>query len=172
MKQAGGHIQVYSELGKGSAFKIYLPRAMEMEEAEEATAQKETVAMPGGTETILVAEDEEPVRDVICHTLSTLGYRVLCAANGAEALQLVAAERPPLHLLLTDVVMPGVDGKDLAGRLKEMYPDLPILFISGYSDETIVAHGLLDASAAFLQKPFTAPALAHKVRALLDGMPG
>jgi len=169
VKQAGGHIQVYSEPEKGSAFKIYLPRAGEG--TEKPASERETMEMPGGDETILVAEDEEPVRDAICHTLSTLGYTVFCAANGEEALQLASAERPALHLLLTDVVMPGLDGKDLALRLKETYPDLRILFISGYSDETIVAHDLLDAKTAFLQKPFTAPALARKVRAMLDTLP-
>jgi PAS domain S-box-containing protein len=168
VKQSGGYIWVYSEVGHGSTFKIYLPQVM----AEvDKPAEKESPRMSVGTETILFVEDEQSVRDLVCDYLSSAGYRVLQAGDGVEALEVAAAHGGPIHMLVTDVVMPRMSGRDLANQLTSERPDLKVLFISGYTDDTIVRHGVLDGGVAFLQKPFNLKSLAEKIREVLSGEP-
>ncbi|HEX6026931.1 MAG TPA: ATP-binding protein [Solirubrobacter sp.] len=166
VKQSGGGIYVYSEPGRGTTFKIYLPAATA------PAAQSETVAEPepqGGTETIMVVEDDDGVRELVRLMLEANGYEVLAVQDAEEAAR-VCTERPSgVDLLLTDVMMPEVNGRALAERLGALSPSMRILFMSGYSDEAVHRHGLLgDRSAAFLEKPFTERTLARKVREVLD----
>ena len=166
VKQSGGFIWVYSEPGHGTTFKIYLPR---VEGAADALAPPVgTAAVPRGTETVLIVEDEEAVRVLAKTALARKGYRVLEAANGGEALLLCESERAPIHLLVTDVVMPGLGGADLAQRLAPLRPDMKVLFISGYTDRAAARHGTMQPGAAYLEKPFSLDALARKVREVLD----
>jgi two-component system cell cycle sensor histidine kinase/response regulator CckA len=167
VQQNGGHIWVYSEPGRSTTFTIYLPRVYV---AESPAAQQAAVAaaLPRGTETILLAEDEETVRDFAALTLRGLGYTVLVADNGAEALRQAAAHEGEIHLLLTDVVMPGAGGRVVAERLAELRPNLKVLYASGYTDDAMVRHGILSEAMNFLQKPFTPAALTHMVREVLD----
>jgi CheY-like chemotaxis protein len=123
---------------------------------------------PVGTETILLVEDEEGVRKLGRIALETQGYRVLESATGPEALSLTTQHSEPIHLVITDVVMPGMGGREVAEKARALRPDLKVLFVSGYTDDAIVRHGVIDASDAFLHKPFTPLALARKVRAVLD----
>jgi len=166
VKQSGGHVAVYSEVGSGTAFKIYLPR----EEAQPAakTTQPNRGAMASGTETVLLAEDEDAVRALTRQILELCGYAILEARNGTEALQVAEAYRGKIDLLITDVVMPQTSGRELAERLSEMYPGLKVLFVSGYTDDAVVRHGILAAEVEFLQKPFSPAVLARKVREILD----
>jgi CheY-like chemotaxis protein len=122
-----------------------------------------------GTETVLVVEDEEPVRSLARRLLANNGYTVLTAESGAAALTLLADRREPIDLLLTDVVMPGMSGRQLAERLRASRPDLKVLFISGYTDDDIIQHGVLEPDTPFLAKPFTPDALLRKIRDTLDG---
>ncbi len=166
VKQSGGHIWVHSEEEVGTTFKIYLPRA-------EGTAQplirpEMREPMPGGEETILLVEDDAGVRDLARHVLQSQGYTLLEAENGQEALHLVARHPGVVHLLLTDVVMPGMSGRDLAEQLAQAHPNLKTLFMSGYADDMVAHHGVLNPGTPFLQKPFSLMALARKVRAVLD----
>ena len=166
VKQSGGTIYVYSEPGRGTTFKIYLPRVMAQGPTELPVPVRP--AKVGGTETVLVVEDEAGVRSLTCRVLRTYGYAVLEAENGGEAL-LIAEQHPtPIHLLLTDVVLPRMSGRKLADRLIRTQPDLRVLYMSGYTDASIVNHGALDPGTAFIQKPFTPEALAQKLRAVLD----
>ena len=166
VKQSGGFIWVYSEPGHGTTFKIYLPR---VEGAADALAPPVgTAAVPRGTETVLIVEDEAAVRALAKTALARKGYRVLEAANGGEALLLCESERSPIHLLVTDVVMPGLGGADLARRLAPLRPDMKVLFISGYADQAAARHGTIEPGAAYLEKPFSLDALARKVREVLD----
>ena len=166
IKQHQGHIWVYSEPGLGSTFKIYLPRVEE--EPAKLSRLNESATLPRGTETVLVVEDEPAVRGVAVRVLSGLGYRVLEASHGAEALQVAATCGQAIHLLLTDVVMPEMNGKALSEQLTALYPGLKVLFVSGYTDETVARRGVLGAGVPFLQKPFPPAGLAHKVREVLD----
>jgi PAS domain S-box-containing protein len=161
VKQSGGHITVYSEVGKGTVFKVYLP-ASDGEAAARAGSAS-SAGMPRGNETVLVVEDEEPVRRLATLILSGLGYRVLSAADGQDALEVAAALGKPIDLVVTDVVMPRLGGREMAEVLATR-----TLFCSGYTDDAIVHHGVLDAGVAFLQKPYTPTALAAKVREVLD----
>jgi PAS domain S-box-containing protein len=166
VKQNSGDIWVYSEEGHGTVFKIFLPRA---EEAIPAPPPYDPIGdLPRGTETILVVEDELAVRELAVQTLQAQGYTVLQAADGQEALDLIPAHNAKIHLVFTDVVMPQMDGKELANRFKGIHPNCKVLFSSGYTDDAIAHHGVLDPDVAFIQKPFSPTALTHKVREVLD----
>jgi two-component system, cell cycle sensor histidine kinase and response regulator CckA len=165
VKQSGGDIQVMSEPGRGSTFRIYLPRAT----APAAMAQPEVPGgLPTGEETILVVEDEEALREAARRSLMNAGYQVVAAANGIEALRLWEEHNGRFDLVLTDVIMPEMSGKTLASRLAEASPGTKILFMSGYTDDTIAHHGILDPGTHFIAKPFTPSGLALKVREVLD----
>jgi two-component system cell cycle sensor histidine kinase/response regulator CckA len=166
--QSGGHIRVNSAADRGSTFLVYLPRA-EAIEGGAREAERPLLPHPSpGTETVLLAEDEEVVRRLARDILSENGYRVLEAANGREALLLSEAHRGEIHLLLTDVIMPKMSGRELAERVRPLRPDLRILYMSGYVDDAILRHDVLEDRVPFLQKPFTAEELARKVREVLD----
>lgn len=166
IKQSGGHIWLYSELGQGSTFKIYLPRIdTENIDQEDSTLSSDIYL---GNETILLVEDEKMVRNLSRQVLQACGYRVIEASNGAEAMKLCEQMKPDFELLMTDVVMPEMGGRELSEKLLEKYPHIKILFVSGYTDDAIVRHGVINEGANFLQKPFTFDALARKVRQLLD----
>jgi two-component system cell cycle sensor histidine kinase/response regulator CckA len=164
VKQSGGSIYLYSEEGAGTTFKIYLPASA----ARAAAANGERPARSRGSETILVVEDDPGVRELVRLMLENSGYRVVAAAGAAEAEELCAAGGAGIDLVLTDVVMPGVNGGALAERLVELCPSTRVLFMSGYSDEAVHHHGVLRPESAFVEKPFTAPTLTRKVRELLD----
>jgi two-component system, cell cycle sensor histidine kinase and response regulator CckA len=170
VKQSGGNLWVYSEPGKGTTFKVYLPREPEATATATATATKRRVVhrLARGTETILVVEDEEALRKVAVRTLEAAGYTVLTAGDGFEALLTHAPRVGDIHLLLTDVVMPRMSGRVLAHELLGMQPTLKVLYMSGYTDDAIVHHGVLDAGTHFLSKPFSADDLTQKVREVLD----
>ena len=167
VKQSGGAIEVYSEPGRGTTFKIYFPQVMEPVSAGKSFPAVRI--MPQGSETVLLVEDEDSVRSVARHVLWSSGYTVLEAADGQKALQLVEGHKGPIDLLLSDVVMPHVAGRQLVEHLKVLRPGIKVLFMSGYTDDAVVRHGVLEANYAFLQKPFTPSVLAQKVRAVLDG---
>jgi PAS domain S-box-containing protein len=165
IRQSGGHVQVYSEPGLGTTFKIYLPAATDR--ATEAAAPESRPATRGH-ETILVVEDDSSVRRIAERTLAGLGYQVLVAGNGAEGLVRAAEHGATIDLLLTDVVMPEVSGRELATQLLAQRPSLRVLYTSGYTDDAVVRHGVLQADVQFLQKPYTPSALAARVREVLD----
>ncbi|MEN3334596.1 MAG: hypothetical protein V7641_3961 [Blastocatellia bacterium] len=166
IKQSGGHIWVYSEPGRGTTFKIYLTRVGE--DAQEYKQVDEQAEKLRGTETILLAEDEEIVRELTREVLEMYGYRVLETPNGGAALLLCERYEGPIDLLITDVIMPEMSGRELANRLAQLRPEMAALYMSGYTDDAIVHHGILESDIAFLQKPFTPNALARKVREILD----
>jgi CheY-like chemotaxis protein len=165
VKQSGGYIWVYSQPNRGTTFKIYLPR---VDAPAERAAPPREVRTLAGTETILLAEDDEMLRPLAKGVLEKLGYTVLDAENAARALALAGAHAGPIALLVSDVVMPGGSGRELARQLARSRPDTRVLYISGYTDDAIVHHGMLEPGLAFLQKPFTPDALARKVRDVLD----
>ncbi|MGZ5434577.1 MAG: PAS domain S-box protein [Pyrinomonadaceae bacterium] len=166
VKQSGGNIWVYSELGHGSTFKIYLPQVDDP--VRTAQTKLEDDSIPGGSETVLLVEDEDVVRGLAQRILEEAGYRVITAHGGEEAVTWCANNAETIHLLLTDVVMPETSGKELAERLTSLRPQTKVLFMSGYTDEAIVHHGVLDSNVEFIQKPFTPTALSRKVRQVLD----
>ncbi|MBW2123743.1 MAG: response regulator [Deltaproteobacteria bacterium] len=168
VKHSGGNIWVYSEPDKGTTFKIYLPRVEG--EAEALPKRADSGLVPRGTETVLLVEDEPLVRDMAARMLRTWGYTVLECATGEEALQ-VAQEKgvEGIDLLLTDIVMPRMSGKELEERLKAENPQVRVLFFSGYTDNVVFHRGVLEPDAAFIQKPFSPTVLAQKVREVLDG---
>jgi CheY-like chemotaxis protein len=174
VNQSGGHIRVDSERGKGTTFRVFLPRVEVASRSADAATAPETVTAAGAPphrsrgESILLVEDAQPVRGVVREILEMQGYEVIEASHGAEALTLEAAHEGPIHLLLTDVVMPEMSGRELAQRLVPLRPEMSVLYISGYTDDAIVRHGVLEAGIAFLPKPFTPDALAAKVREILD----
>jgi CheY-like chemotaxis protein len=166
IKQSGGFIWIYSELGKGTSFKIYLPRL-------EATGELAGVSQAPdkcewGSETILLVEDEDMVRQVARRILARYGYTVLEAASGPEALALSGKHAGTIHLMLTDVVMPGMSGQDIMVQLRPQRPEMKVLFMSGHTENAIVHHGELDPGTAFIQKPFKHDVLAQKIREVLD----
>jgi CheY-like chemotaxis protein len=169
VKQSGGSIWVYSEPGRGTTFKVYLPRVEEPLAPKTRHAPAGAAESLGGRETVLVAEDDEAVRLLARLALERHGYAVLAAKDGAEALAIVRSHRGPIHALVTDMLMPGMSGPDLAARVVALRPEVKVLLVSGYSEETIAGHGELGARPAFLEKPFTTEALARKVRLLLSG---
>jgi signal transduction histidine kinase/ActR/RegA family two-component response regulator len=166
VKQSEGYIWVYSEPGKGARFKIYFPR---IEAAADPTARAPEVAVAAGSETILLVEDDESMRNLTRTCLESNGYRVLDVANGESAIQTVAHHKGPIHLLLTDVVMPGISGRQLAESLSLSRPEMKCLYMSGYTADLIAQHGVLDPQVALLEKPFTKEALLRRVRQVLDG---
>jgi two-component system cell cycle sensor histidine kinase/response regulator CckA len=168
VKQSGGHVWAYSEVGVGTTFKIYLPSVWEV--ISPVHAQAESTPVQPGSETILLVEDETAVREITGLTLKAKGYTLLEAANGEEAILLCENHSGPIHLLVSDVVMPGIGGRLLAERLTKLHPEMRVLFVSGYTDDAVVRHGVLQAEVAFLQKPYSMAALSHKVRAVLDDM--
>ncbi len=168
VKQSQGSIYVYSEPGRGTSFKIYLPRAEETAVAAPRPAVAPPLARTGGHETLLVVEDDDAVRALTRTVLRNHSYDVIEAIDPDDALRWVAEHDDPIHLLVTDVVMPGMSGRVLAERLTALRSDLKVLYVSGYTDDSVVRHGLLEAEVAFLQKPFSPDALARKVREVLD----
>ena len=167
VKQSGGHISAYSEVGRGATFKIYLPQG-----GVQARVPRDRLAAPGlppGTETILLVEDDPALREMASTLLRRLGYTVWAAANGVEALSLKQQSNVGhIDLLFTDVVMPHMSGKELADRVRVLNPHTRILFTSAYTENAIVHQGVLDKGVALLQKPFTPSALANKLREVLD----
>lgn len=166
VKQSGGALSVYSEPGIGTAFKIYLPRLDEPARPSESVRDGESV--PGGRETLLLTEDDAHVRQAALQVLERKGYRVLVAQDGASALSVAANHDGKIHLLITDLVMPGMSGRELAERLVADRPGVQVLFMSGYTDDAVVRHGVLADGLPYLQKPFTPRSLAALVRKLLD----
>src|SRR6201987_1991087 len=169
VKQSGGFIWVYSEVDHGTTFKIYLPQVTA--DLERTIPEKTSRGIDSGTETVLFVEDEESVRELVRDYLRNSGYRVLEAADGIQALAVAAAHSGPIHILVTDVVMPRLSGRELVTRITPARPDLKILYISGYTDDSIFRHGVLEGGVAFLQKPFNLKDLAQKIRQVLDGQP-
>jgi two-component system cell cycle sensor histidine kinase/response regulator CckA len=167
IKQSGGHVLVYSEPGHGTTFKIYLPRVAEQTETSES-ADGDDEEVPGGSETILLAEDDSAVRGVVVSVLKQKGYRVLQATNGTAAIELARSHQGPVDLLITDLIMPGMTGRDLADALADHRPGTRILFMSGYTDDAVIRQRVLDEGTPFLQKPFTPRDLALKAREVLD----
>jgi len=168
VQQAGGFIWVYSEPGHGTSFKIYLPQ---VDATAEVAAAATGARAPGGTETVLLVEDAAAVRAVTKQVLERHGYAVLEAPGGEAAVRLAQRHRGPIHLLLTDVVMPRVSGRELAEQLARVRPDTRVLYASGYTDDSVVRHGILESGTAYLQKPFSPESLARKVREVLDAPP-
>jgi len=167
VKQSGGHVKIYSEIGHGTTVKLYLPRVRKREEV--LVASPETVAMRGGTETILVAEDDPDVQATVVELLGELGYTVL-RANDAQSALSVIESGVAIDLLFTDVVMPGtLKSPELARVARARLPELRVLFTSGYTENAIVHDGRLDAGVELLSKPYTREQLARKVRAVLEG---
>jgi len=166
VKQSEGTIWLYSEVGRGAAFKIYLPCAEVT--AKEVEVHADDHESSQGTETVLLVEDEEVVREMATEILLDAGYHVLEAKHGPEALILARRHSGEIHLMLTDVVMPQMSGRELAEQLTPFRPDMKVLYMSGYTDDAIVHHGVLDEGTAFIGKPFTPAALTRKVREVLD----
>ncbi len=164
--QAGGYIWVYSEPGQGTTIKVYLPRVARP--ADVRASEAPPARAPTGTERVLVVEDDTQVRGLSVRSLRAYGYRVLEAANGVEALRLAEALGEPIALLVTDVVMPGMNGRVLAETLQRRQPGLRVLYTTGYTENVIVHHGVLDAGVEMLPKPYTPESLARRVRGLLD----
>jgi CheY-like chemotaxis protein len=166
-RQNGGHISVYSEVGQGTTLKVYLPRSLG--EAEPLAAAKPGCLQRGG-ESVLLVEDNDDLRESVADILDQLGYRVRVAADGRQGLAALAQDRR-VDLVISDVVMPGLSGQEMARRIRETQPELPILFISGYTDNVVLRHGLLDGTFSFLEKPFTAERLGNKIREVLSPVP-
>jgi PAS domain S-box-containing protein len=165
VKQSGGNIWVYSEPGQGTTFKIYLSQVDEPLEEQKEEAVGEVLQ---GHETILIVEDEDAVRKFAVRVLKKQGYKVLDAPDGGKAFTLCEEFKEPIHLILTDVVMPGMSGRKLADRLKAIHPEIKVLYMSGYTDNAILHHGILEPGINFIQKPFTVENLPRKVREVLD----
>jgi len=166
VKQSGGSIYVYSEVGHGTTFKIYLPRVDE--ELDAIESHERGNELPTATETVLLVEDDEMVRGVARAALEIEGYKILEAANGGEALLQCEHHQGQIDLLITDLVMPRMSGREVAARLTQIRPRLRVLYMSGYTQNAIVHHGMLAEGLKFIEKPFTPEALISKVRAVLD----
>jgi CheY-like chemotaxis protein len=165
VKQSGGSIWVYSEEGRGSTFKVYFPRVDEAREVAEARASQVRAT---GAETVLVVEDEQSLRSMVRTVLEAAGYVVLEANGGHEAIAVCLNHVGPIHLLLTDVVMPQMNGREVSDHIVASHPETRVLYMSGYTDKGIVHNGVLESGAAFLQKPFTPNSLTRKIREVLD----
>ena len=166
VKQSGGNIWIYSESGKGTTLKIYLPRVDEP--AEEVKTQAVGEEFPLGSETILIVEDDKEVRNLAVRILKRQGYTVLDGSYGAEAFNACRQHKGPIHLLVTDVVMPGMDGRALSESLSKLHPEMKVLYMSGYTDDAIIRHGVMEKGMNYIQKPFTVNGLTNKVREVLD----
>jgi CheY-like chemotaxis protein len=166
VKQSNGFIWVYSEPGKGTTFKVYFPRAEGT--VPKITEEEKSEQGVKGTETLLISEDEASVRALATRILSEQGYAVIEASNGLEALDIAQAYAGEIHMVITDVVMPAMGGKALVTKLKETRPGIKVLYVSGYTENAIVHHGILDSGIDFLQKPFSVESLLHKVREVLN----
>jgi PAS domain S-box-containing protein len=173
VKQSGGYIWVYSEVGRGTTFKIYLPRVPSVEEplVQPAVSRSQFQRVEPGTETILLVEDEANLRYLARQYLEKQGYKVIEAADGAVAMQIAVAHEGVIHLLLTDVIMPGMNGRELAQRISEIRPNVKVLYMSGYTENVIGQDGTLDAGVRLLQKPFNLRDLKSKVREVIDATP-
>jgi PAS domain S-box-containing protein len=171
VKQSGGYVWVYSEPGRGTTFKIFLPRVAAVSEAAQMETSSSTAKPEHGKETILIVEDEPNLLRLTNQYLLHQGYLVLAAVDGASALQVASAHPGPIHLLLTDVIMPGMNGHELAQQLLKLRPTVKVVYMSGYTENAIGHNGMLDQGITLLQKPFTLPALKEKVRAVLDSAP-
>jgi CheY-like chemotaxis protein len=167
VKQSGGHVAAYSEVGRGTTFKVYLPH-VQQRPTPLRKSHVEPTLLPHGRETVLLVEDEDAVRALARHILQRCGYTVLEARDGAEAVRVAEQRQERIDLLVTDVVMPRTGGRQVAERLAVLHPRAKVLFLSGYTDDAVVRHGILEAEVAFLQKPFTPASLAAKVREVLD----
>jgi PAS domain S-box-containing protein len=167
VKQSGGSIWVYSEVGKGTSFKIYLPQVAEKKET--AATRKGRAVMEKGTETILLVEDDEAVRDLVESMLNAQGYKVLAPAHPLDVEPLCKKHNGPIQLLLTDLILPGISGRELAQRVSSLRPQIKVLYMSGYTDDALIQRQGFDETSAFLQKPFSQLSLANKVREVLDG---
>jgi two-component system, cell cycle sensor histidine kinase and response regulator CckA len=165
VQQCGGGVWVYSEPGRGSTFKVYLPRTESLADAARPSTVPNNLR---GVETVLLVEDEEGVRGVARRMLERHGYRVIVAQNAGEALLSCERRDEPIHVLLTDVVMPRVSGPELAARIQQRWPAMKVLYMSGYTDGSVIVHGVLEQGVSFLQKPFTSEQLARKLRDVLD----
>jgi CheY-like chemotaxis protein len=165
VKQAGGHVFAYSEPGLGATFRVYLPRVYKERQEPAMTRKPE----PKGSETILVVEDDEAVRRLAVRSLERFGYAVLDAPNGEAAVETLAGYEGEIHLVLTDVVMPRMGGRELAEKAKEIRPGLKVVFMSGYIDDTVFRQGIIEKGANFIEKPFSPTDLANKIREVLDG---
>jgi PAS domain S-box-containing protein len=166
VKQCGGDVYVYSEIGHGTTFKVYFPRLAKADPIP--TIPEHRATTPSGTETVLLAEDDEAIRTLGARVLGALGYNVLVARTGGEALRIVAEYKGKIDLIATDVVMPEMNGSQLVERVLEARPGIRVLFMSGYTDDEVMRRGVIDGQTAFLQKPFTPDLLAHRVRGVLD----
>jgi CheY-like chemotaxis protein len=166
VRQTGGGISVESKLGKGSTFRIYLP--LELSPIDRSRPLPTPVEKSKNFETVLVVEDEDIVRELVCEVLEDQGYNVLCARDGMEALPLAEDYDGEIHLLVSDVIMPHMNGHELAARLCALRPDMKVLYVSGYSDNEIGDHGELDPRYELLQKPFTPQTLARKIRDVIS----
>jgi CheY-like chemotaxis protein len=169
--QSGGHITVYSELRRGTSFKIYLPRVTVPGERPAPVPGTATPATRGGSETVLLVEDAEAMRRLAREVLESAGYKVLEASSGAEALRMVGSQQSGIDVLLTDLVMPDMTGRELAGWLRVAEPRLRVVYMSGYTDEAAVQRGELTPGSPFLQKPFSADHLLRALRQALDQPP-
>jgi CheY-like chemotaxis protein len=165
VKQSGGNVWVYSQPGRGTTFKIYLPR---MDEPVPSPVEPSPPAVTSGAETVLLVEDEPALRDLIKVALTGSGFTVLAAPGPADALTLSRRHTGPLHLLLTDVIMPGMDGPALAKQMQKERPDIKVLFMSGYATNFIMHDGAVDPGTNFLEKPFHPRTLLSRVREVLD----
>jgi len=169
VKQSDGYVWVYSEVGVGTTFKIYLPR---IDLATAAPPQERPAPAARSSETVLLVEDEDALRGLLRETLEDNGYVVLVARDGAQALQIADAHAGPIHLIVTDLIMPGINGRSAAEEIVSARPEVKVLYISGYSSEAVARSGALGRGSAFLSKPFTPKGLLRKVRDLLDGAGG
>jgi two-component system, cell cycle sensor histidine kinase and response regulator CckA len=167
--QSGGHIEVDSAPGRGTVFKIYLPQVEKPAVAQKPGAP--TAKLQQGSETVLLVEDEDEVRAAVSESLQMRGYTVLKARHSKEAVMICRRHEGPIHLLLTDVVMPQMTGPELTQRVSLLRPEMKVLYVSGYTSEALNRRNMLEPGTAFLQKPFTPDALARQVRAVLDASP-
>jgi two-component system, cell cycle sensor histidine kinase and response regulator CckA len=166
VKQSGGYIWVYSEPERGARFKIYWPRTAQS--GHPAQAVHSPSGLPGGSETILLVEDDDAMRELTCKCLAAVGYNVLTAQDGEVAIRVCSRHDGPIHVLLTDVVMPGISGRQLSNSLAALRPELKVLYMSGYTADLIADHGVLESNMALLEKPFTQELLLNKLRSVLD----